>query len=433
MNSWMHYKQTKVSGTVCDAIVMQSEAEVLENRKYIKKIAKVAILCAKQQIALRGHCEGPQSSNRGNFLEILDLLKSENEWLEKRMESTPRNAKYTSPDIQNGILHAASRTVIEKIEEEACQAKYFAVMADESRDISKTEQVSLCIRYVINSNVYEKFLGFYDAQYVDAEALSTLIVKALQNHGLTIQNCIAQCYDGAAVMSGEHTGVQSRIKNIVDHCIFVHCHAHRLNLVLVSTARKIRSCDDFFGVLQLLHSFFSVSAKCHHQYIQTQKEHGDKPLEIPGLSDTRWACRFQCVRVVKMRIESVINALEDIRENSNDGIERAQVMGILAQVGCWDFIFHLCLFFKVLGIINGVSKALQSDSIDLAAAMNLVSATLRTLVDCRSDEEYQIIFDNTMKIATSLAIPTSRQSRRVRTQSTRLRDMVVLESTGDQC
>ena len=172
------------------------------------------------------------------------------------MESTPRNAKYTSPDIQNGILHAASRTVIEKIEEEACQAKYFAVMADESRDISKTEQVSLCIRYVINSNVYEKFLGFYDAQDVDAEALSTLIVKALQNRGLTIQNCIAQCYVGAAVMSGEHTGVQSRIKNIVDHCIFVHCHAHRLNLVLVSTARKIRSCDDFFCVLQLLHSFF---------------------------------------------------------------------------------------------------------------------------------------------------------------------------------
>ena len=80
------------------------------------------------------------------------------------MESTPRSAKYTSPDIQNGILHAASRTVIEKIEEEPCQAKYFAVVADESKDIFKTEQVSLCIRYVINSNVYEKFLGFYDAQ-----------------------------------------------------------------------------------------------------------------------------------------------------------------------------------------------------------------------------------------------------------------------------
>ena len=58
--------------------------------------------------------------------------------------------------------------------------------------------------------------------------------------------------------------------------------------------------------------------------------------------------------------------------------------------------------------LNGISEALQSDSIDLAAAMNLVSATLRILVDCRSDEECQIIFDNTMEIATRLAIPTSR-------------------------
>ena len=113
--------------------------------------------------------------------------------------------------FKNHILHAASRAVVENIEEEACKAKYFAVMADESRDISKTEQVSLCIRYVIDSNIYERFLGFYNSCDVDAEALTSLIVKVLQNHGLTIQTCVAQCYDGVA---GEHTEVQSRIKTL---------------------------------------------------------------------------------------------------------------------------------------------------------------------------------------------------------------------------
>ena len=94
--------------------------------------------------------------------------------------------------------------MLENVEEEACQAKYFAVMADESRDISRTEQVSLWICYVIDSKVYERFLGFYNTHDVNAETLLTLIVNALQNHGLQIQNCVAQCYDGAAVMSGEH-------------------------------------------------------------------------------------------------------------------------------------------------------------------------------------------------------------------------------------
>ena len=186
--------------------------------------------------------------------------------------------------------------------------------------------------------------------------------------------------------------------------------------MLVSTARNIHSCDDFFGVLQLLHSFFSVSGKRHDRYIEIQRENGEKPLEILGLSDTTWACRFQCVRVIKERIGSVIKerigsvikALEDIHENSNDGSERAQVTGIITQVACWDFIFHLCLFIKVLGITNGVPQALQYDSVDLTAAMNLVSATLRTIIDYRSDEKYQKIFDNTKEIATSLAIPISR-------------------------
>ena len=52
----------------------------------------------------------------------------------------------------------------------------------------------------------------------------------------------------------------------------------------------------FFGVLQLLHS--SVSAKRHSTF-KVQKDHQLPSMEIPGLSDTRWACRFQSVRVVK--------------------------------------------------------------------------------------------------------------------------------------
>ena len=46
-----------------------------------------------------------------------------------------------------------------------------------------------------------------------------LITKALLDHGLDIYDCIAQCYDGASVMSGEHSGVQRRIRNVVEHYI----------------------------------------------------------------------------------------------------------------------------------------------------------------------------------------------------------------------
>lgn len=44
---------------------------VSKNRHYIKSIVEVLLLCARQDIALRGHREHAESANRGNFLHYL--------------------------------------------------------------------------------------------------------------------------------------------------------------------------------------------------------------------------------------------------------------------------------------------------------------------------------------------------------------------------
>jgi hypothetical protein len=61
---------------------------------------------ATQNIAQRGHRENEQSSNRGNFLELLKLFRNTIPLLKKKLdEDLPQNAKYTSPQIQNEILY----------------------------------------------------------------------------------------------------------------------------------------------------------------------------------------------------------------------------------------------------------------------------------------------------------------------------------------
>ena len=47
---------------------------IAENRHYLKTITKILLLCAHQEIALRGHDESSSSSNRGNFLTILQFM-----------------------------------------------------------------------------------------------------------------------------------------------------------------------------------------------------------------------------------------------------------------------------------------------------------------------------------------------------------------------
>ena len=74
-----------------------------QNRYYIKTLAEVILFCAKQEIALRGHDESDESENKGNFLELIDVISRHDEKFAARLRSLPDNATYLSPTIQNDI------------------------------------------------------------------------------------------------------------------------------------------------------------------------------------------------------------------------------------------------------------------------------------------------------------------------------------------
>ena len=104
MANWMAYKQSKSTSTVADQLVSQRATTIAANRMYISTIAQVVVLCARQGIALRGHDESSTSSNKGNFIEIVELLASVMPELERKFRSLPNNAKYTSKVVQNDLL-----------------------------------------------------------------------------------------------------------------------------------------------------------------------------------------------------------------------------------------------------------------------------------------------------------------------------------------
>ncbi|CAH1101460.1 unnamed protein product [Psylliodes chrysocephalus] len=72
---------------------------------------------------------------------------------------------------------------------------------------------------------------------------------------------VAQSYDGAAVMTGHLEGLQAKVKEKFKHAIFVHCIAHRLNLVLSRSMDNIKDCKVLFSTLSGLASFFSKLSK----------------------------------------------------------------------------------------------------------------------------------------------------------------------------
>jgi hypothetical protein len=161
--------------------------------------------------------------------------------------------------------------ILDKISDEIRRASCFALMCDETKDISKTEQISVVIRYYLDGTIYERFIGFRAAKNLDAKSLLSYIKELLNQCGVDMQKCIAQTYDGASVMSGRVKGVQKLFRDEVPRAIYVHCYNHRLNLITVDICKNLSHGKLFFDFLETLFVFMSGSA-VHSQFIETQRQ-----------------------------------------------------------------------------------------------------------------------------------------------------------------
>lgn len=249
MFAWTQHKLTIAEKTTSMSAVMNKEREkqIAENRMYIKTIAEVLLLTAVQNVSQRGHRESEGSNNPGNFLAILEAIANHDPLIKKRLKGH-HNAKYTSKNIQNEILETLAEMVQQQIINEVKQSQVFSVIADETKDLQKKEQMSFVIRYFYNGAIYESFLDFVKADQLDAEGLSNLIIKCLEKHGLEYRsNLVGQGYDGAAVMSGKHSGVCTRIQEVAKYAFYVHCKAHCLNLVIVDSVKSVAEAGCFFS------------------------------------------------------------------------------------------------------------------------------------------------------------------------------------------
>jgi hypothetical protein len=271
--AWDQFTKSLVTATVADQMGSGRAEQIKRNRHYVKTIAEVLLLCSKQEIAFRGHNESSSSLNKGNFLEILNVIAKHDKVIEDKLLHGPQNAKYTSATIQNDIIGVMANQVRRSICNSIKKAGYYySVMADETKDLSKQEQMSIALRFLDcdTSEIKERFLTFVPATSLNAENLSKYILDTLRLYNIDPQLLVSQGYDGAAVMAGHCTGVQQRIRAVVPHAIYIHCHAHVLNLVLVDCVKYNSFASEFFSLVQSLHVLLS-SSKAHVVFIEQQQ------------------------------------------------------------------------------------------------------------------------------------------------------------------
>uniref|UniRef100_A0A3B3Q1L7 Retinoic acid receptor responder protein 3-like n=1 Tax=Paramormyrops kingsleyae TaxID=1676925 RepID=A0A3B3Q1L7_9TELE len=85
--------------------------------------------------------------------------------------------------------------------------------------------------------------------------------------------------------------------------LYVHYHAHCLNLVLVESAKSNKH------FIEKLYTFIANSPKRHAVFVETQRaiDPDQCVLELQRLSDTRWSCREDALKTIRKVIPAVLH------------------------------------------------------------------------------------------------------------------------------
>lgn len=113
--------------------------------------------------------------NRGNFLELLLCWSKFDVILEKHIKIAINNSKkrkekssnvgrgslvtFLSKTTVNTIIHIISQIIQNEIRK-VQDTTFFSILIDSSQDVSVTDQLALCVRYVTDPIAKERLLKF---------------------------------------------------------------------------------------------------------------------------------------------------------------------------------------------------------------------------------------------------------------------------------
>ncbi|XP_022002210.1 zinc finger MYM-type protein 1-like [Helianthus annuus] len=340
-----------------------------EKREYRLRLSASTLLGKRLLnggLAFRGHDESKDSLNKGNFLELLELMGEMNEELAKViLENAPANNQMTSPKIQADIKH--------------CYAQ--------------EEQMAVVIRFVDKVGIVkERFIGLVHVKETSAITLKTAIDDILARYGLSLKRISGQGYDGASNMSGEFNGLRALILKENVSAFYIHCFAHQLQLVVVAVAHKHTPIWRVFETITCLTNAVCASSKWQDMLRESQRRQLEKMEDVlctgSGLNqemtlsrpgDTCWNSHYKTLSRLISLYPNIMEVLGWLVETGQTLPCSRQADGLLEDMKKYDFVFYIHLMEHILNITHTLSQCLQRKEQDLMNAVKLVSSTKNQL------------------------------------------------------
>ena len=285
------------------------------------------------------------------------------------------NAHYRSEQIIQEFLTELDAQTSSTILEQLQRSPYIALMADETTDISVSNELILYVQYIIPSATPEKcvrsvFLNITELQDGKAATITEVILEILARLNIPIQTVMGFGSDGASVMIGRRAGVATLLKQSNPELIAIYCVAHRLALAVAQAGDAVPYVKIFKTVLHNLYSFYdnspvrtaglsAIQSILHDPSFKQAKGH-------------RWLSHEGACQTLRRTLQSIYVSLQ------REAAERNEPMadGLCRQMSKFNFVATLYLLCDVLPHICRLSRVFQREAIDLTELNRLVHTTL---------------------------------------------------------
>ncbi|KAK1389879.1 zinc finger MYM-type protein 1-like [Heracleum sosnowskyi] len=154
--------------------------------------------------------------------------------------------------------------------------------------------------------------------------------------------------------------------------------------MLANVVNIVSGSSKRLSELQIAHGI-----EVDHSVASRERETGRGLNQIGNLQragSTRWSSHFNSVCSLIDKYGSIIIVLENINNcSTNSSAQRGEARGTIKALKSFKFLFVLYLMHKIMGITDLLCRALQSKSIDILNAMDLVATTKELLQSLRDD------------------------------------------------
>ena len=220
-----------------------------------------------------------------------------------------KNATYLSANTVVQFVKVISGWMKEETLEELKQYQDFTLFLDKSTDESNRSELCLQVRIVKEGEIQNRFLDLLRLRR-DALPIFETIVDFCDKNDIDLKCAKFVGMDGCTVMAREHNGLKSRIREIVPHFIYLHCH--RLVLCFAHLIPEFKEFENFDGLLLNLYLLLKNSNVKQSMFEEVQQAYNLSSLRLIKAAVTCWLSHGQAGQRVLDRYEALVAALDAI-------------------------------------------------------------------------------------------------------------------------